>query len=75
LNLQQILLELKTERNRIGAAIAALEGRTHNGTKKDPVREVNAPPRRRQLTAAGRKRLSELMKRRWAARRKKAVAK
>ena len=74
MNLEFIVSELKKERDRIDRAIAALDG-THT---KRTVAPAKASPsaggpvsRRRGLTAAGRKRLSELMKRRWAERRRK----
>ena len=61
-----IVAHLKIERERLDRAIAALQGAgttaansRHKGNKK------------RRLTAAGRKRLSDSMKARWAARKKK----
>lgn len=59
MDLKQILAELRVERDRLDKAIAALAG-------------VNSPSRARRtarrsrISAAGRKRLSELMKKRWA---------
>jgi hypothetical protein len=70
--------ELKAERNRLDKAITALDGAS---TTSAPVAVANdatstnsakAPRKRHGLTAAGRKRLSMLMKKRWAERRKKA---
>jgi len=70
--------ELKAERNRLDKAITALGGAS---TTSDPVAVANdatstngaqAPRKRHRLTAAGRKRLSMLMKKRWAEKRKKA---
>lgn len=82
MNLQVIVAELKKERDRIDRAIAALDGiTTNNGVRATKGRATATRPagtrssrrsRRGHLTAAGRKRLSELMKRRWAERRKKA---
>jgi hypothetical protein len=63
-----ILSELKKERDRLDRAIAALDGGVvhSNGTS------TGAQKRRgSRLTPAGRKRLSEMMKKRWAERRKK----
>lgn len=69
MDLDKILIDLKRERGRLDRAIAALEG-------SGPGRKASAPtaPRRKRrsgLTAAGRKRLSELMKKRWAERKRK----
>jgi hypothetical protein len=72
LDLNSIITELKTERDRIGRALAALldEAKVAVGVTK---RKVAAPTRRgKGLTAAGRKALSEAMKRRWAERRGKS---
>jgi hypothetical protein len=75
LDIQAIVKELKRERDRLNAAIVALEGTDLPTTprKASPVADVPAPPakKRRRLTAAGRKRLSDMMKKRWADRRKK----
>ena len=74
MNLQSIVSELKKERDRIDQAIAALDGtltkRTMAPAKAFP--SAGGPiSRKRRLTAAGRKRLSESMKQRWAKRRRK----
>jgi len=63
LNREQILEQLKQERKRLDDAINALEGSgvTENAKKKG---------RRKGITAAGSKRLSEMMKKRWAERKK-----
>lgn len=75
---RRILAELRAERNRLGQAITAIEGISSDGAVSRPARQSTsnhaAKPqrrRRRRLTAAGRKRLSEMMKQRWAERRKK----
>jgi hypothetical protein len=78
LNITAIVSELKAERNRIDGAISALEGLSSNGTASNHTpKRVQAAGAQKSggLTAAGRKRLSELMKKRWAERRKKAAAK
>ena len=66
-----ILNALQAERKRIGQAIAAIEKLTSNslGTWTGSGRKSSAPkaPRRRRMSVAGRKRLSELLKKRWAA--------
>jgi hypothetical protein len=72
LDIQKIVRELQKERDRLDRAIALLEGKG----SATAARKIAAPGgpkrRRRRLTAAGRKRLSDLMKQRWAERRKKA---
>jgi hypothetical protein len=78
LDLQKIVADLREEMERIGRAIGLLEqsgapkarrGRKPGSTMSAVV--ASAKPKRRGLTPAGRKRLSELMKKRWAERRKK----
>ena len=69
-----ILTDLKAELNRLNQAIAALE--TLDGTVTATTPAAIAAPKqskRRGLTPAGRKRLSEKMKARGAARRKQAA--
>lgn len=73
---KQVLTDLRAELNCIDRVIAALEGL--DGAVRPSVTAPSAPParsrgRRRRLTPAGRKRLSELAKARWAARRKGAT--
>ena len=69
-----ILSELKGERDRLNQAIAALEGiDSANSARPAPVGRA-ARKRRKGLTAEGRKRLSEMMKKRWAERRKKLAS-
>jgi hypothetical protein len=74
MDLQSIISELKKERDRINRAIAALGGTNAKKTVA-PSKTSSATGgyglRKRHLTAAGRKRLSEFMKRRWAERRRK----
>jgi hypothetical protein len=75
LDLNSIIDELKTERDRIGRAIAALLDQSQ-GAVSSTTRKSAEPKTRRGkgLTASGRKRLSEAMKARWAARRTKGSA-
>ena len=72
MDLNSIVADMKKERDRLGRAIAALVGIGPAKGKRGP---KGAPAgkrkKRKGLTAAGRKRLSELMKKRWAERRKK----
>jgi hypothetical protein len=73
-----IVSELKAERTRIDRAITALEGMSPNGSASNLApKQAKAAVAQKSggLTAAGRKRLSELMKKRWAERRKKAAKK
>jgi hypothetical protein len=71
---KSILADLRTELNRLNQAIAALE--SLDGTETAPTPAAKAVPKqskRRGLTPAGRRRISEMMKARWAARRKQAA--
>jgi hypothetical protein len=76
LDIQAIVKELKRERDRLNTAIIALEGTDLPPTppKASSATNVPAPPakKRRHLTAEGRKRISDMMKKRWAEKRKKA---
>jgi hypothetical protein len=78
LDIQKIVSELEREKDRISKAIAALvESASSSLTtrKSDRVGKTTPPVKRKKLrrglTPAGRKRLSEAMKKRWAERRKK----
>ncbi len=66
MNLRKILAELKSERDSITHAIALLAKIKSNKQKRTVIRA-----RRGGITPAGRKRLSEAMKKRWAEKRKK----
>jgi hypothetical protein len=75
LDIQAIVKELKRERDRLSRAIAALEETDSSPTPRmsSPTANVSAPPRKkRRFTPEGRKRLSDMMKKRWAERRKRA---
>jgi hypothetical protein len=69
LDLVAIISQLKNERDRINQAIAALDGASSDS--KGDARKV-APRRRGGMSAEGRRRISEMMKKRWSERRKKA---
>jgi hypothetical protein len=73
LDLARIVSELKSERDRISRAIALLENEATRTTRSvaTPIKMAPSKKRRRGLTPAGRKRLSEAMKKRWADRKKK----
>ena len=75
LDIERILAELKRERDRLNQAITALEGLSPRATPKrsavpNPV--TRRKKKRDRLTPEGRNRLSEMMKKRWAERRKKS---
>ena len=71
MDLQQIVTELESQRDRISQAIAALE----NDAPRNGVRRAAGPAkagttqRSGGITPEGRRRLSRAMKRRWAAKR------
>ena len=79
MEIRKILVDLIGERNRIARAIAAVEALGSTGASvrrgRPPATAKAAPkqPSKRGLTPAGRRRLSVLMKARWAARRKAAA--
>lgn len=75
MDIQQIVSDLKSERERIDAAIRALEGTGKSG--RGPGRPPGSGSRgkRRTMSASARKRISEMMKLRWAERKKKAKSK
>ena len=68
----RILTELRAERQRIDQAITALESLGHAGASIRGRRVGKPARRRRHMSAAGRKRISEAAKAMWARRRKKA---
>jgi len=77
MNTTKIIADLRAERDRIDAAIRALEAlegtspspRGQGSNKATQPKGKRAP---RQMSAAGRKRISEMMKKRWAERRRAA---
>ena len=76
MDLVAIVSELKRERDRLNRAIAALEGTDGvraSSEKRAVPTLVKAKKRGHRLTAEGRKRLSEMMKKRWAERRRKSA--
>jgi hypothetical protein len=74
---KQILTDLRAELNRIDRAIAVLEGLDGAGTPSVTAPGAQPAPakarNRRRMSPAGRKRISMMMKARWAARRKQAA--
>ena len=81
MEIDKIVEDLKKERDRIVSAIAALVGGgsaatgKRRGRKPGPKASTTAGRRRGGISKEGRKRLSELMKKRWAERRKKGMSK
>ena len=69
--LEKILTELKTQRDRLTQAIAALEGATATKRRRTK-RQTTGKRSRRRMSAATRKRLSEAKRKWWAERNKKA---
>lgn len=74
----RILAELRAERGRIDRAIAAIEGLNSTG-RRAAARAGTKPAvgrkRRRPMSAAARRKLSRLMKQRWAQGKMKPKAK
>ena len=74
MDIQRIVSELKKERDHLDRVIALLArtGEGGNSSEGSRSRVTRRPAtRKRHLTPQGRKRLSDLMKKRWAERRKK----
>ena len=71
MDIQSLVSSLKAERGRIDQAISALEGLTSGSARRGrpPKAKPAAPAARksRNMSAAARKRISEAMKKRWAA--------
>jgi len=82
MDIKSILSELRVERQRVDKAISTLEALDGSGARVQTVGKANVAwgskvsvqkrRARRKMSAAGRKRISEMMKARWAARRKAA---
>jgi hypothetical protein len=64
---QQIILELEAERERLDQAISALRGSLRARGGYGPGRGRRG---RRRLSAAAKRRISEMMKKRWAERKR-----
>lgn len=74
LDISQILAELQRERDRINDAITALEKVSGKVGGRGKAAGQAGKRRRRRLTPEGRKRLSDMMKKRWAERKRRAKA-
>ena len=80
MDIKSTLSELRTERQRLGQAIAALEALDGSGARVQTVgkaglvwgRKVASQKKGGRMSPAARKRLSQMMKARWAARGKSA---
>ena len=67
--IQQIVAVLTAERNLLDRAISALNGistQPRRGRQPKAVQTSARPKRRRRMSAAARKKLSRLLKQRWA---------
>ena len=79
MNLGQIVSELKKERDDLNRAIAALEGiggmqsQASKISGRKPLTAKTSKKGRGGISAAGRKRISEAMKKRWQERRAKVT--
>ena len=77
MNINSILGDLRAERDRIDRAIAAIEGLNSTGKRKAgrPPRAAASRGRSGRLSAAARRKMSLLMKQRWAQGKMKPTAK
>src|SRR5271157_4238818 len=67
MDIQAIVSNLKDERSRIDQAISALEGLTSTAPRRGrPPKAIATGGKRRRMSPAARKRISEAMKQRWA---------
>jgi hypothetical protein len=75
MDISRIVEELKRERGRLDAAIAALDSvqPARRGRPPGVAREAGNGRRRRHMSAAARRRISQAMKQRWAERKKKSA--
>ena len=82
MDIKSVLTELEAERERVNQAILALEGlrgissapRRGRPPKNQQGGSLLSMPKKRTMSPAARKRISEMMKKRWAERRRKARA-
>ena len=68
MDINRILAGLRAERDRIGRAISAIEGLNSTGRRRvgRPPRAAAIPRRRGRMSAAARRKMSRLLKQRWA---------
>ena len=84
MDFKSVLEQLHTERDRVNQAIAALEnlqGISSAPRRGRPPKNANqysssvvSMPKKRTMSPAARKRISEMMKKRWAERRRRKAA-
>ena len=72
MDIQQIVSALRDEKDRLEQAISALEG--GNGRRGRGLGNGRRGRRRRRLSASAKRRISEMMKKRWAERKRAAKA-
>jgi hypothetical protein len=72
LTLETILTELKSERDRMNRAIAALEGTSAAGPAGSKSPRKAAPRKRKRMSAEARGRISDAKRKWWAERKKKS---
>jgi len=68
-NLQQIVAELQAQRDRLDIAIiamSAVSNQPRRGRPPKAIQKAAGPKRRRRMSAAARRKLSRLLKHRWA---------
>jgi hypothetical protein len=80
MNINEIVQQLRQERNKLEAAIQALEsisgGSSATGKRRGrppgtaTKQSTSAPARKRAMSPAARKRISEMMRKRWAERKR-----
>ena len=63
----RIVALLIAERNKLNAAIDALQGNSAHTAAKKPAAIETAAPKKRHVSAAARRRMAEGQKKRWAA--------
>ena len=68
MNIDRILAELRAERDRIDRAISALQAVSSTEPRRvgRPPKVAQKPRRRGRMSAAARRKMSRLMKQRWA---------
>lgn len=77
MEVSKIIAELDKEIARLKEARTLLAGETpaRRGPKKKTKNTTAATPRKRRMSAEGRRRIADAMKKRWAERRKQQTAK
>ena len=68
MNIHQIIAELRAERDRIESAISAIVGLNSTGRRRAgrPPKVTRKTRRRGRMSAAARRKMSRLLKQRWA---------